>query len=86
MGSGTYVSTARIVRDVVPSPGLQGGEDVWEECLRRYQEQREVEAQELARIAEIVMQETYEVQAASQVSCRFINVPYKAYSRRWRTR
>lgn len=29
---------------------------------------REVEAQEIAKIAETVMQETFEIQAASQVS------------------
>ena len=53
---------------MVPPPSLQGGEDVWEEALRKYQLQREAEAQEIAKLAEAIINEAYEVHAASQVS------------------
>ena len=41
----------RIIREMVPTPSLQGGEDVWNDALREYQKQREVEALEIAELA-----------------------------------
>ena len=41
----------RIIREMVPTPSLQGGEDVWNDALRDYQKQREVEALEIAELA-----------------------------------
>lgn len=43
--------TPRAIREMVPTPSLQGGEDVWNDALREYQKQREVEALEIAELA-----------------------------------
>jgi hypothetical protein len=40
-----------IVRDMVPGPSLIGGEDVWEDSLRDYQQRRETEANEISLLA-----------------------------------
>jgi hypothetical protein len=42
----------RVIRDMVPTPSLAGGEDVWNDALRDYQKQREIEAGEIAKLAE----------------------------------